>query len=39
MEFVLYIDHKPAATECRAMKAKDLAKAVIEADAISTPKR
>ena len=37
MEFVLYIDHKLAATEYRAMKAKDLAKAVIEADAIFDP--
>lgn len=37
MEFMLYIDHKLAATEYRAMKAKDLAKAVIEADAIFDP--
>lgn len=39
MEFMLYIDHKLAATKYRAMKAKDLAKAVIEADTIYDPKR
>lgn len=37
MEFMLYIDHKLAATEYRRMKAKDLAKAVVEADAIFDP--